>query len=506
MVPSPYTSAPRRCLTALFAVLASVFAGLDTSGDEPAAASQQASQSKPQSTEKAKAKTKAIAKTKARSNAGEKQSPAAPLPVAVAHESAKPRPNIVLIISDDQAFTDFGFMGHKTVQTPAIDALAAKSALFVNGYVPTSLCRASLATLLTGQYAHQHCICFNDPPKGVERDEAHPFIARSPALPRILSTMGYRSFQTGKFWEGHYANAGFTDGMTVKGRHGDTGLAIGRETMAPIGDFLDKSAGSPFFLWYAPMLPHSPHNPPKKYIDDFAAKGLDPKTQAYYATIRWFDDSVASLMKMLDDRHLSENTAIVFLVDNGWAVPLAGERTAYAVRSKNSPFDRGLRTPVMVYWPGRTKVSRHEDLVSSIDIVPTLLDIAGVSQAKAGLPGLSLLEVAEGKQPKLDREAVYGELYLHTASKLGDPIIDMTYKWVRKGDWKLIMPTALAADSAKTPAGGDPHNLVVNPTDGPFLYNVKEDPTEQKNLAGDPAQAARVKELAADLEKWLETR
>lgn len=475
-------------LAGLFFCLAAVVV---SQGDEPAAPKQNA-------------QVKAKAKAKARTNAGEKRAPAAPLPVA--GKAAKKRPNLVLIISDDQAFTDFSFMGHELVKTPAIDALAAKSATFLNGYVPTSLCRASLATLLTGQYAHQHCICFNDPPKGVERDEAHPFIARSPALPRILTTLGYQSFQTGKFWEGHYANAGFTDGMTVKGRHGDTGLAIGRETMAPIGEFLDKSADSPFFLWYAPMLPHTPHNPPQKYIEEYAGKGLDAKTQAYYATIRWFDDSVASLMKMLDERNLSENTAIVFLVDNGWAVPLAGERTAYAVRSKNSPFDRGLRTPVMVYWPGHTKAGTHEDLVSSIDVVPTLLDMAGVGYAKTGLPGLSLLEVAEGKKEKLDRNAIYGELYLHTASKLGDPLIDMTYKWVRKGDWKLIIPTALATDSAKTPAGGDPLNLVINPTDGPFLYNVKSDPSEQKNLAGDPDQAGRIKELMADLENWLESR
>ena len=194
--------------------------------------------------------------------AQDQASPKAPLPVSNSAKPVKNRPNIVLIIADDQAWTDFGFMGHKVVQTPFIDALAARSASFVNGYVPTSLCRASLATLLTGQYAHQHCICFNDPPKGVQRDEAHPFIARSPALPRILATQGYLSFQTGKFWEGHYANAGFTHGMTVTGRHGDTGLTIGRDTMAPIAEFLDQSAGTPFFLWYAPMLPHTPHNPP----------------------------------------------------------------------------------------------------------------------------------------------------------------------------------------------------------------------------------------------------
>ncbi|RLT11895.1 MAG: sulfatase [Planctomycetota bacterium] len=418
----------------------------------------------------------------------------------------KKRPNIVLIVADDQAWTDFGFMGHKMVQTPAIDALAAKSASFVNGYVPTSLCRASLATLLTGQYAHQHCICFNDPPKTLERTAAHPFIARSPALPRILASVGYRSFQTGKFWEGHYANAGFTDGMTVKGRHGDTGLTIGRDTMAPIADFLDQSAGQPFFLWYAPMLPHTPHNPPAIYVKAFAEKGLDPKTQAYYATIRWFDDSVAALMKLLSDRHLDDNTAIVFLVDNGWAVPLAGERMAYAVKSKNSPFDGGLRTPLLIHWPGHTKSGMRQDLVSSIDVVPTLLDIAGLNYAARGLPGLSLLNASSVKTEKIQRDTIFGELFLHTASQLGQPKIDMTYRWVRRGDWKLILPTPLAVSASKLEKGGDPQNLVINPTDGPFLYNLRDDPTEQKNLAADPAQSDRLQSLTQALDQWLEDR
>src|SRR5262245_1461220 len=113
-------------------------------------------------------------------------------------------PNVVLIIADDQGWTDFGFMGSKAVRTPHLDALARQSAVFPHGYVPTSLCRASLATLLTGQYGHQHKICCNDPPDGVDRAKMHPFIQRAPALPRLLAGAGYQSLQTGKFWEGHY--------------------------------------------------------------------------------------------------------------------------------------------------------------------------------------------------------------------------------------------------------------------------------------------------------------
>ena len=102
---------------------------------------------------------------------------------SAAHGAERP-PNVVMIVADDQGWTDFGLMGHPVVKTPHLDKLAAESAVFPNGYVPTSLCRASLATLLTGLYAHQHKICCNDPPDDVDRAAMHPFIKQAPALPR----------------------------------------------------------------------------------------------------------------------------------------------------------------------------------------------------------------------------------------------------------------------------------------------------------------------------------
>src|SRR5262245_17672677 len=122
-------------------------------------------------------------------------------------------------------------MGHDVIRTPRLDKLAAESAVFPNGYVPTSLCRASLASIITGLYAHPHRICCNDPPEGIDRAKMLPFMRDAPALPRLLSAAGYRSLQTGKWWEGHYTNGGFTEGMTTRGRHGEEGLAIGRKTM-----------------------------------------------------------------------------------------------------------------------------------------------------------------------------------------------------------------------------------------------------------------------------------
>ncbi|HQF12429.1 MAG TPA: sulfatase-like hydrolase/transferase, partial [Thermogutta sp.] len=174
---------------------------------------------------------------------------------ARSEEGSAKRPNVLLIISDDHAWTDYGFMGHPQIKTPSIDKLASESLVFTRGYVPSSLCRPSLATMITGLYPHQHGITGNDPalpdPKvNPMAGRANPQFARYyetlmeriekvPTLPRILGEAGYVSLQTGKWWEGSYRRGGFTEGMTHGdprrgGRHGDEGLKIGREGLEPI--------------------------------------------------------------------------------------------------------------------------------------------------------------------------------------------------------------------------------------------------------------------------------
>src|SRR5690349_2891284 len=157
-------------------------------------------------------------------------------------------PNVLMIVSDDQAWTDYGFMGNSRIQTPHLDRLASESAVFTRGYVPMSLCRPSLATMVTGLFPHQHGTPGNDP--RVEKREGVPTLknpdylrlnrlcidrfAHRQSLSRLLTAAGYATLQTGKWWEGSYQDGGFTVGMTHGdpargGRHGDAGLAIGRE-------------------------------------------------------------------------------------------------------------------------------------------------------------------------------------------------------------------------------------------------------------------------------------
>lgn len=391
--------------------------------------------------------------------------------------SAQP-PNILLILGDDWGWGDYGFMGHPTIKTPNLDKLAKEGVLFPNGYTPTSLCRASLATILTGQYAHEHKICCNDPPDGTARDAMLPFLKESPAFPKLLQAGKYQSLQTGKFWEGHFSNGGFTHGMTTKGRHGDEGLVIGRQTLKPISDFLDNTKG-PWLLWYAPMLPHEPHNPPERILKKYQQPGVDPRLAKYWAMCDWTDETVGDVLKLLDEKKQRDNLLIIFVVDNGWVQSTGPVKKGdqFLTNSKNSAYDAGVRTPIILHSAGIKKNEVRQELVSTVDLAPTILAAAGVKSTEK-MAGESLFRILDGTSQH-DRSRVFGEIYLHTAKTLNDPQINLTHRWVRKNDWKLILPTGKDA--------------------GAELYDLKADPKEKQNVA------AKNPDIVASLTKMLMT-
>jgi arylsulfatase A-like enzyme len=412
---------------------------------------------------------------------------------ALAEEHAPKPPNIVLIISDDQAWGDYGFMGHEHVRTPNLDRLAAQGLTFKRGYVPSSLCCPSLASIITGQYAHQHKVTSNDPPlpKGAGRnhpdfqagrEKMNQFMDAAPALPRLLGERGYVSFQAGKWWQGDFKRGGFTHGMTKGSRHGDDGLTIGRETMQPVFDFMDQATahGKPFMVWYAPMMPHNPHNPPKRLLEKYEGKTDSKQVAKYWAMIEWFDETCGALLTRLDEMKIADDTMVVYVTDNGWIQnPEKGE---YAPRSKQSPNEGGIRTPIIVRWPKHVKPEMSEQLASSLDIAPTLLKAAGLSPAP-GMVGIDLLDAAAMKS----RKTLFGEIFHHSAVELDKPAASLRYRWVIDGQWKLIVPRAELEPDAKTE-----------------LYNLAADPHENSDLAA--KEPARVEAMTKQLEAWWNLR
>lgn len=401
---------------------------------------------------------------------------------------AKP-PNVVLIISDDHAWTDYGFMGHAHIRTPHLDKLAAESLTFRRGYVPSSLCCPSLASIITGLYPHQHKITSNDPPlpKDVKRndprwkaafEQGREVMSRHmeavPTLPRMLRDRGYLCLQTGKWWQGDFRRGGFTHGMTKGGRHGDDGLTIGRKTMQPIHDFIAEArkADKPFLVWYAPLLPHDPHTPPDRLLAKYRDKTPSLHVAKYWAQVEWFDETCGELLAHLDKQGLADNTIVVYVADNGWIQNPDSPR--YAPKSKQSPYDGGLRTPMMIRFPGKVKPRMADEPASSVDLMPTVLGLLGVP-ATAEMTGIDLLDEAALKA----RPAIFGECFTHDAVDLNDPAKSLRWRWVLEGRHKLIVP----ADGS-----------------APELYDVTADPTEVKNLAA--ARPEVVEPLRRRLDGW----
>ncbi|MFN3192069.1 MAG: sulfatase [Aureliella sp.] len=419
-------------------------------------------------------------------------------------QAAQP-PNIVLILSDDQAWTDYGFMGHEAIETPNLDRLAADSVLFRRGYVPTALCRPSLMTLVTGHYAHKHGVTGNDPsPKYAKRGselynerraQLISYIDRFDTLPEQLATKGYVSHQSGKWWEGNFTRGGFTAGMTrgfpePGGRHGDDGLKIGREGMKPVLDFVKQAAEQekPFFLWYAPFLPHTPHTPPARLFQKYSKDGR-PKTIAkYYAMCEWFDETCGELLAGLNQAGVRDNTIVVYVTDNGWIQN--PKKNGYAPRSKQTPYEGGVRTPISFSWPGHWKPADRPEVVSSIDIVPTLLAAAGI-EPNDELPGLNLVDALE-TGATIQREAIFGEGFAHDIADVEKPEASLLYRWTIQGKWKLLLTYDGEVNRYKSS-----HPRLEK---GPQLYDLLSDPTEQINLAAE--NPAVVQKLAAKIADW----
>jgi arylsulfatase A-like enzyme len=415
-------------------------------------------------------------------------------------------PNVVFILSDDQAWMDYGFMGHPDIKTPHLDKLSEKSLLFERGYVASPLCRPSLASMVTGLYPFQHGITANDVDGSNNRAELDVPVRMAfhklPSFIKLLTANGYLAHQSGKWWEGSFREGGFTHGMTHGdpergGRHGDAGLSIGRKGMDPVTDFIDLAIAEkkPFLLWYAPFLPHTPHNPPERLLKKYTQPGRAADVAKYYAMCEWFDETCGELLDYLDEKQLTENTMVVYICDNGWAPtstnldqPYEEMPKSYALRSKTSPYENGIRTPIMISWPVTVKPGTVTDFAHAIDLFPTIAAAAGLS-APADLPGINLLD----ENAREDREIVFGVCHSSHNMRLGFPDETLQYLWCVEGDWKLLL-RYFGKDTTRYRVFHAWDTAKVR------LYNLKEDPHERNDLA--TSHPDIVERLKSKIEAW----
>jgi arylsulfatase A-like enzyme len=409
--------------------------------------------------------------------------------LATFESTAKPPPNIVFILSDDQAWTDYGFMGHPEIKTPHLDELARQSLVFERGYVAAPLCRPSLASMLTGLYPFQHGITGNDVDGRNRRAELDVPVRKQfythQNFVRFLKNNGYLAHQSGKWWEGSWQDGGFTHGMTHGdpargGRHGDEGLTIGRKSMKPVKEFIDLAIEKqrPFLTWYAPFLPHTPHNPPAQLLKKYIVPGRSMDEAKYYAMCEWFDSTCGELLDYLNKKEIRENTLVIYICDNGWAAastnkddPAQKLWKGYAQRSKSSPFEKGIRTPIMLSWPERIKNGRTQDLAHAIDLFPTIVAAAEL-KLTVKLPGINLLD----RQARAKRKRVFGVCHSVYNMSPGNPDGTLQYLWCVENDWKLL----LRYSGLDTTRYKQLHIWDKEPT---RLYNLKSDPHEKNELS-----------------------
>ncbi len=403
----------------------------------------------------------------------------------------EPPPHIVLIVGDDLSYGDYGFMGSAVAHTPNLDRLAAEGTVFREAFTTSSLCRPSLLSLLTGLDPLQYTWRLQQLEAGGQRVSADTAMRAVATLPRLLAERGYASFQAGKYFEGDPTAAGFSAGMVST--ESSEGHGLLREGLDPVLRFLDERGEEPFFLWFAPLLPHLPHDAPKRFYQLHGEAPPPRATQRYFANVARFDEGVGRLVEALGERGLLEDTLLVYLADNGWqAGPVEGPHL-YGVggpRGKNSLHGEGFRTPLLLRWPGRVPAGRSSDaLVSALDLLPTLLDYAGVSPPP-GLDGRSLRPAIEGRgspgreaivahMPTIRRDTPQGELLepiapgrTHAAGGF----------FVRTPRWHYV-------------AYRDPRR-------GEELYDLAADPGEQSDVARSHPEVLR--ELRGRLRRWHE--
>jgi uncharacterized sulfatase len=207
--------------------------------------------------------------------------------------------------------------------------------------------------------------------------------------------------------------------------------------------------------------------------------------------IEWFDETVGQLIQHLEKRGKANNTLVVYLADNGW-IQLTDGRAFHQSRAKLSPYDAGLRTPIILWQPGRIKPERDDTrLASSIDLATSILPAAGVKPLKE-MPGIDL----RSARARAGRKAIFGSLFLHTSADVQRPESSLKYRWMIEGPWKLVVPYAPNAGLEIWPGTKD----IAWARPEAELFDIVKDPAEQSDLSkANPGVTAR---LRSELDRW----
>ncbi len=425
---------------------------------------------------------------------------------------AEKQPNILLITADDMG-TTAGCYGDRFAVTPNLDQLAAEGVLFDNAYVTHASCSPSRSSILTGLYPHQN--------GHIGLAGLHPEYQLKPdilSLPAVLKEAGYVNGILGK----QHVKEGAPEQVPFDfewARHGNPVVTRDvRRVAEKAAEFIGQTGSKPFFLYVNYFDPHRPYNaeanqckglPENPYgpndIEPFAYLGLDglpvrQEVAAYYNCVSRLDVGLGLLFQTLEKAGTLENTIIVFLGDHG--VPFT--------RGKTTCYEAGEQVPFVVKWPGVSRSGlRSEDFISSVDIMPTLLDAAGV-KSPPPTAGRSLRGVLAGKTPKDWRSTLCAEYTSHAKEHLYPrrSIRNERYKLIHNLDASRKNPVPYIGETRPKPGVTQIEpgmEAAYETTEAPpefELYDLGKDPHETVNLAGNPEVAAVLAKLKSELMEW----
>jgi len=352
-----------------------------------------------------------------------------------ATSKAKEKPNIVLIIADDVSFDDMGCYGNKVVKTPNIDRLAKEGMRFDNAFLVASSSSPSRCCIITGRYPHS-----------TGAAELHtPLPETEIPFPLLLKQHNYYTAQAGKWHMGPSVYRAFDRYTDNNGYdNGDGG------ELNWVRFLKEREQDKPFFLWLASHDAHRPwgaddffisHDPNEVEVPLYFAD--TPETRgdivSYYNEIARFDYYVGEVRKELERQGVFDNTIMIIMADNGRPFP----------RCKTRVYDSGMQTPFIVSWPKemKQKGSVSNSLISSIDIAPTLLELAGV-EIPNDMQGLSFSAILENPSAEI-RNVVYAEHNWHDYEAYERMVRTKEYLYVFNG--RPNLPNGGPADSKISP-------------------------------------------------------
>jgi arylsulfatase A-like enzyme len=408
--------------------------------------------------------------------------------------AADPKPNILLIVSDDHGYADVGFQGCKDIPTPHLDRLASEGMHCTRGYASHPYCSPTRAGLMTGRY--QHRFGHENNPFYDPKDTREGLPLTEKLLPEFLREAGYVTGWIGKWHLGAAPDfrplkRGFTETFGFIGgghRYQDWKVNPAAEYQVPIerngqpvevtehltnalggeaSAFIRRHPSEPWFLYLAFNAPHTPHEPTAERLERFASIP-DMKRRKYAAQVSLMDDAIGEALTALRETAQDKRTLVFFFSDNGGPVGANGNG------SNNSPlrggkgtvYEGGVRVPFVVSWPDRLPAGRkYEQPVSSLDVFATALASAG-----APMP--------------TDRKYDSVDIVPFLSGEKSGPPHDRLF-------WRSGQQQAVIQGSEK---------LVRQGEQTPELFDLANDTPENKNLAGD--KAADAERLAAAIDAW----